>query len=394
MSKWEKVKLGKYALIAAGQSAPQGESCYSQEGRPFIKAGNLYGLTNGTKEDDILKVNEDIAKKYKLKMFPKDTIVFAKSGMSCLKGYIYIIQDDCYVVNHLACVLPNIKYLYPSYIKYFFIYSPVNKLIKDEAYPSIRLTDIGEIKIPLPPLDIQKKIAAALDTANALIEKRKEQIEKLDLLIKSQFIEMFGDPVTNPKGWEIKRLGALTNKITDGVHQKPIYTTYGVPFISVANINKGVLNFDDCKFVSEEDYLKMTKSVKPEQGDILYTKVGATYGIPAFIDTDKRFCLYVSVCLIKPISELINARFLAISMSMPYIKRQADERIRGIGVPDLHLNQISEFNICVPKRVEQEEFVQFVEQVETQKALLKKSLADMEQNYQSLLQKCFKGEIF
>ena len=205
---------------------------------------------------------------------------------------------------------------------------------------------------------------------------------------------MFGDPVTNPKGWEIKRLGALTNKITDGVHQKPIYTTYGVPFISVANINKGVLNFDDCKFVSEEDYLKMTKSVKPEQGDILYTKVGATYGIPAFIDTDKRFCLYVSVCLIKPISELINARFLAISMSMPYIKRQADERIRGIGVPDLHLNQISEFNICVPKRVEQEEFVQFVEQVETQKALLKKSLADMEQNYQSLLQKCFKGEIF
>ena len=146
--------------------------------------------------------------------------------------------------------------------------------------------------------------------------------------------------------------------------------------------------------MSEEDYLKMTKSVKPEQGDILYTKVGATYGIPAFIDTDKRFCLYVSVCLIKPISELINARFLAISMSMPYIKRQADERIRGIGVPDLHLNQISEFNICVPKRVEQEEFVQFVEQVETQKALLKKSLADMEQNYQSLLQKCFKGEIF
>lgn len=250
------------------------------------------------------------------------------------------------------------------------------------------------IEIQLPPLESQKKIATALDTANALIEKRKEQIEKLDLLIKSQFIEMFGDPVTNPKGWEIKRLGALTNKITDGVHQKPIYTTYGVPFISVANINKGVLNFDDCKFVSEEDYLKMTKSVKPEQGDILYTKVGATYGIPAFIDTDKRFCLYVSVCLIKPISELINARFLAISMSMPYIKRQADERIRGIGVPDLHLNQISEFNICVPKRVEQEEFVQFVEQVETQKALLKKSLADMEQNYQSLLQKCFKGEIF
>lgn len=383
MSKWEMVRLGDVATYVNGFAFKPAD--WSNKGIPIIRIQNLTGTS-----DVVNYYDKKYSTKYEINngdvliSWSASLGVYEwKKGKALLNQHIFKVVFDKLVLD-----------------KRFFVFVIAEKLremsslVHGSTMKHITKKYFDRIEIQLPPLESQKKIATALDSANALIEKRKEQIEKLDLLIKSQFIEMFGDPVTNPKGWEIKRLGALTNKITDGVHQKPIYTTYGVPFISVANINKGVLNFDDCKFVSEEDYLKMTKSVKPEQGDILYTKVGATYGIPAFIDTDKRFCLYVSVCLIKPISELINARFLAISMSMPYIKRQADERIRGIGVPDLHLNQISEFNICVPKRVEQEEFVQFVEQVETQKALLKKSLADMEQNYQSLLQKCFKGEIF
>ena len=79
--------------------------------------------------------------------------------------------------------------------------------------------------------------------------------------------------------------------------------------------------------MSEEAYKKMIKSTHPENGDVLYTKVGATYGIPAYVDTDKEFCLYVSVCLIKPKHERINARFLSIQMGMPSIKHQADARI-------------------------------------------------------------------
>lgn len=374
MGKWELVKLVKLGDVCEGKSSNIAQKdLVGNEGLYPI-----YGASGLIKNVDFYK-------------YEQEYIAVIKDGAGI--GRTIMCEAKSSVIGTMQALIPNESIDY-RYMFYAVSRMGLSKYYTGATIPHIYFKDYKDEKILLPPVDIQKKITAALDTANALIEKRKEQIEKLDLLIKSQFIEMFGDPVTNPKGWEIKRLGALTNKITDGVHQKPIYTTYGVPFISVANINKGVLNFDDCKFVSEEDYLKMTKSVKPEQGDILYTKVGATYGIPAFIDTDKRFCLYVSVCLIKPISELINARFLAISMSMPYIKRQADERIRGIGVPDLHLNQISEFNICVPKRVEQEEFVQFVEQVETQKALLKKSLADMEQNYQSLLQKCFKGEIF
>lgn len=194
----------------------------------------------------------------------------------------------------------------------------------------------------------------------------------------SQFIEMFGDPVENPKDFDKCPLMSLAKKITDGVHKKPVYTKTGKPFISVTNINRGVIDFTDCKFVSEEAYQTMIKTTYPERGDVLYTKVGATYGIPAYVDTDEQFGLYVSVCLIKPKHDLIDARFLTESMRMEYIKKQADDRIKGIGVPDLHLQEIKSFEVLCPPRELQEQFVAFVQQSDKSKfACLKSQFIEM-----------------
>lgn len=176
---------------------------------------------------------------------------------------------------------------------------------------------------------------------------------------------MFGDLVKGK--YEIKKLKDISKKISDGIHSKPEYTKTGRPFLSVVNINKGKVNFEDCKYVSEESFQKMIKSTHPEKGDILYTKVGATYGIAAYIDTNVEFCLYVSVCLIKPKHYLINAKFLSIQMNMPFIKYQADNRIKGIGVPDLHLNQIREFDIIVPPLDLQNRFAEYVSSIDKSK---------------------------
>ena len=178
---------------------------------------------------------------------------------------------------------------------------------------------------------------------------------------------MFGDPETNTCLYPTVKLKDLSVKISDGVHAKPEYTETGRPFLSVVNINRKKVDFTNCKFVSEEAYQKMIKTTHPEKGDVLYTKVGATYGIPAYVDTDTEFCLYVSVCLIKPNHKLINSKFLALQMDMPFIKHQADKRIKGIGVPDLHLNQISEFEIICPPRELQNQFAAFVEKTDKSK---------------------------
>jgi type I restriction enzyme, S subunit len=204
---------------------------------------------------------------------------------------------------------------------------------------------------------------------------------------------MFGDPVTNPKGIKVVRLSEITTRITDGVHQKPNYTENRVPFISVKNITTGSLKFEDCKFISLEDHLKSTKRCKAENLDILYAKVGATYGRPALVNTEQEFSLYVSVCLIKPNKKLVDPFFLNAALGTTALKSQADRKIKGIGVPDLHLDQIQSFLIPLPSIEEQQKFAQRVEAVEKLKATYRASLSQLQALFASLQHRAFRGEL-
>ena len=257
------------------------------------------------------------------------------------------------------------------------------------TFKSIKMKQLEKMSFKIPEIDKQRVVVRKLAKTAEQIAVCNTIIEKLDFSIKARFVEMFGDPERGEIRYQTSKLKDLSLKISDGVHAKPEYTETGRPFLSVVNINKKKVDFTDCKYVSEEAYQKMIKSTHPQRGDVLYTKVGATYGIPAYVDTDIEFCLYVSVCLIKPQHEKINSRFLALQMDMPFIKHQADGRIKGIGVPDLHLNQISDFDIVCPPREEQDEFVSFVQQVDKSKSVVQNILDKLTTLQASLMQEYF-----
>lgn len=261
------------------------------------------------------------------------------------------------------------------------------------AQPFIGLGDARKVKIPLPPLAEQKRIAGILDAADALRAKRREALAQLDTLLQATFLNMFGDPVTNPMGWTVRELQDVTSKITDGIHFRPKYTEAGVPFISVKDITTGELRFDDTKFVSAVDHQKMIKRCHPERGDILYTKVGATYGRPALVDTDKEFSLYVSVALLKTDQSLVDPEFLCTAMGTDAVKRQADRSIKGIGVPDLHLNMIRKFLVPVPPIKEQRSFLNFVHSIKRQRARFRRHLVELDALFASLQSRAFNGEL-
>lgn len=266
----------------------------------------------------------------------------------------------------------------------------LEKGFKGASIKHISKEYINQLSIPKYDYKQQLNIVNKLDKVQEIIDIRKKQIEQLDELIESQFVAMFGD-IKDSK-YKVMKLEELTNLITDGEHKKPNYTEDGQPFISVVNITTGDLKFDNCKFVSTEDSFKFQKRCKPERNDILYTKVGATYGRSAIVNTDREFSLYVSVCLIKPKSELINPIFLNHTMRRPYVKIQADKCIKGIGVPDLHLIEIKKFNIIVPPLELQNKFAEFVKQIDKQKFEIKKSLEETQKLQESLMNKYFNGE--
>lgn len=264
---------------------------------------------------------------------------------------------------------------------------------KGATFKQVNREDIGELEIVLPSLPEQQRIAAILDKADEIKTKRRTALAKLDSLSQAVFLEMFGDPVTNPKSVKVVRLSEITTRITDGVHQKPNYTESGVPFISVKDITTGTLKFEGCKYISHADHLKFTNRCKAEKHDILYTKVGATYGRPALVDTDLEFSLYVSVCLIKPQRKLVDPFFLNAALGTAALKSQADRRIKGIGVPDLHLDQIQKFLIPLPSMEEQREFARRIAAVEKLKTAHRAAMAELDVLFASLQHRAFRGEL-
>jgi type I restriction enzyme, S subunit len=147
---------------------------------------------------------------------------------------------------------------------------------------------LEELDVPLPPLPEQRRIAAVLDKADALRAKRREAIAKLDQLLQSVFLEMFGDPVTNPKA-EVMQLSSLCDRITDGTHQSPTWADDGVPFLFQSNVKPGEISYDTKRCISLQDYAALTARCPIEFGDVLYTIVGS-YGNAAMVRTHEPFC--------------------------------------------------------------------------------------------------------
>ena len=148
------------------------------------------------------------------------------------------------------------------------------------TFKEISKTVIANVEIPLPPLAEQRRIASILDQADELRQKRQQAIEKLDQLLQATFIDMFGDPVSNPKGWKKKKIKQVLTKLTDGTHHSPPAMDEGIPYITAKHIKEGFIDFySKPTFVSIEDHKAIYSRCDPIQGDVLYIKDGATTGI-------------------------------------------------------------------------------------------------------------------
>lgn len=383
------VRLGEVCNIVGGYAFKSDK--FTKDGVPVIRISNLDG--DKVFVDDSVCYDEQFWNSNIEYRINKNDILMAMSGATVGKIGLYA-EDDKALLNQRVCNIKPIENKIDREFLYFYCKSEyfMNQIQKNAfgcAQPNISIKQLLDFNIRLGTIKFQKDVAEKIAAIFRLIEKRKQQLQKLDELVKARFVEMFGDLELGTCNCSVLKLKDLSHKISDGVHAKPNYTSYGKPFLSVVNINRRKVDFTDCKYVSEEDYEKMIKSTHPQKGDVLYTKVGATYGIPAFVDTDEEFCLYVSVCLIKPVYEKINSRFLAIQMDMPFVKHQADKRIKGIGVPDLHLNQIREFDIICPVREQQNQFVEFVQQIDKSKLEVQKSLDKLQTLKKALMQKYF-----
>ncbi|MFW3411320.1 restriction endonuclease subunit S [Aliarcobacter butzleri] len=161
---------------------------------------------------------------------------------------------------------------------------------------------------------------------------------------------------TLPDGWEWEKLENICIKITDGTHSTPKYLEQGIPFLSVKDISKGVIDFTNTRYISEEEHLELSKRCNVEIFDVLYTKVGTT-GIAKVVDVEKQFSIFVSIALLKPKKDLICSFYLEYMLNSPNCYEQAQVKTRGVTNKNLVLKDIKEIMIPLPPLGQQKRIV-------------------------------------
>lgn len=247
---------------------------------------------------------------------------------------------------------------------------------------------LKEIVILLPPVKEQKKIADTLDKINNLIDLRKQQLEKLDLLIKSKFIDMFGDLVTNSKKWGRYVLEELCD-VRDGTHDSPKYIEKGKhALITSKNIKNGQLDFSNINYITDDDYNEINKRSKVDIGDMLMPMIG-TIGNPIIIKEKVSFAIKnVALFKFNKTNQLKNI-YLQYLLQSNFFEHITQQEIKGGTQKFFALKNIRKMTIPLPPINLQNKFEKFVETVEKQKELINKSLQKLDLIFKSLMQEYF-----
>ena len=326
-------------------------------------------------------------------LFDEKILCVAEDGGSwgyqqtCAKIY----NEKVWVNNH-AHVLTAKDNLILEYLMYYMNYADLSLYINGATRGKLTKSSLNNIQIPLPPLDQQKKIAAILDAADAYRQKTKALITKYDELTQSLFLDMFGDPVTNPKGWMEKSLGESVEIITYGLTVRPAYKKEGFPVISAKEIKSGEVNFNDAKLIAKDDFDKVANKGKPEINEVLFTKTGAGIGQCAVIKVSENFAITQNIARIK-FKKSIDVTYILFYLRTPYIQRLSHRESKGNAIKDLQLGDMKKFKILLPPIELQNQFAERVQAIEAQKAQAQASLAQAEDLFNSLLQRAFKGEL-
>ena len=252
----------------------------------------------------------------------------------------------------------------------------------------IKMANLTDIELPEYSLEKQKQIIQILDAADDLRQKRREQLVLLDDYLKSVFHEMFGDPVKNDKGWNVVKLGEISKKITDGTHKTPKYKSHGITFISAKNITLKGIDWDNVKYISDEEHAFLFKRCNPKKGDVVLTKSGSL-GLAAIVDVDFEFSMFESLALVKNERSKLNSIFLRAYLNSDCKDWLYGAISKGISIRHLHLIDIKGLKIFLPPLELQNKFDSIVDQVEQTKQKMRDSLHEMDNHFNALMQRYF-----
>ena len=379
-------KLGEIGQIITGNTPKTADiENYSSNDIMFIKPSDIQEDKLITLSQSEFYISEKARKK--ARVLPPGCILVTCIG---IVGKVAINSCECAFNQQINAIIPNIEKCNTKYLAYA-IQNQKQKLqdIANAAVvPILNKTQFSEIEITLPPLEEQHRIAALLDKVSDLIAKRRAQLDKLDLLVKARFVEMFGDPVRNNRGWDTDRLDNLCNGIGDGLHGTPEYDENGrYPFINGNNLIDGKIVITDAtKRINEKEYKKLFIEISK---NAILISINGTLGKLAFYNGES-VALGKSACYCN-LRDEISRRFIYGIMESDAFADFMEEVSTKSTIKNVGLKAMREFKVIRPPAKLQNQFGAFVEHKDKSKLTIQRSLDKLETLKKALMQQYFGG---
>lgn len=390
MNQWKYVKLGEVCTIERGGSPrPIDDFITTDEnGINWIKIGDADESMYITKTAQRIKPAGMKKSRY---VKPGDFLL--SNSMSFGRPYILKI-DGC--IHDGWLVLRDENNVFDKKFLYYYLSAPITyKRFKSMAVGGVvnnlNSDMVRKVRVPIPSQEEQHQISDRLDKVSNLIFLRKQQLAKLDELVKARFVEMFGDPVYNEMHWETKRLIDICRTIVDCPHSTPHYTTKdtGYKCIRTSAVKKNKILWEKVECISKQEYEERIKRKRPEKGDVIYTREGAILGIAAVIDRDYNVALGQRSMLLSPDIYKCTPCFLSMAMNFDSFLGKALGGVSGSASPHINVGDIKALEIIAPPIEIQNQFSTFVEQVDQQKQTVQQSLEKLELMKKALMQEYF-----
>ncbi len=384
-------KIGEIATLSQGIQVPieKQSTINNSDSVRFLR------IIDYTQNKDEVRYIDNPGEKYLVDDTDVVMIRYGDAG-KVVRGYKGAIANNLFKISIPENLVIK-EYLY-YYLSQKCIYERLVNNQQKTGLPAVNFKTVNDIEISFPKnLETQKKIVEVLDKAQELIDKRKEQIEELDELVKSRFIEMFGD---KNKFQYIKIEDLVKNKsdIVDGPFGSNLktvdYVDSGVRVIQINNIGECEFRDKNKKYVTEDKFNSLIKhSVIP--GDIVVAKMGEPIGRACILPSNIEKAIIVADCMkIRPNTDIVNTKYLEFLLNSEEVKSQFKKYSQGSTRVRLNLTMLRQVKVLYPDIKLQNQFADFANKVDKLKFQMETSLKELEDNFNYLMQKAFKGELF
>ena len=388
---WPFATIGEVCEVVSGATPKTGKPEFWDGNVPWVTPKDLSELGQKHLSDTPRQITKAGLKSCAARMLPAQSVLFSSRAPI---GLVAINTLPVCTNQGFKSLVPRFDLVSPDFL--FWWLKTQEKHIQSKGrgatFKEVSKKIVEDLQIPFPPLTEQKRIAGILDAADALRAKRREALAQFGTLLQSTFLDMFGDPVTNPMGWEKPLLEDLCEKVIDCPHSTPRWSGSGVICLRTSNLGNGEWNWADTRFVTEEDYTERTRRSEILQNDIVLSREG-TVGVLALVDEGMRLCMGQRLVQLRVNDSQLDPKFLLNLLLHDLAPERLSRLIAGSTSKHLNVKELRKLPVLLPPLDIQHRFAAIVESVEHQKASQRAHLAELDTLFASLQSRAFRGDL-